>query len=127
MTQRMLTNQEITALAGTVVSKIEETGSVFSAMNDLTNSGAPKVTLTTMSAATTLLSFGAGAFNSLPISMPLALVAKGFAVGAVGQEAADGTYTWKDVAALSTAIASILATIPEPTGATKIAAALLLE
>ena len=127
MTQRMLTNQEITEIAGTVVSKIEETGSVFNAMNDLTVGGAPKVTLTTMSAVTTLISLIPAATNNLPIAMPLAKVAQAFAAGAVGQEAADGTYTWKDVAALSTAIASTLATIPEPTGATKIAAALLLE
>ncbi len=42
MTQRMLTNQEITEIAGTVASKIEETGSVFNAMNDLTTNGVPK-------------------------------------------------------------------------------------
>lgn len=95
----MLTNQEITEIAGTVASKIEETGSVFNAMNDLTANGSPKVTLTTLAAATSLLSFGASAFNSLPVSMPLAKVAQAFSAGAIGQEAADGIYTWKDVAA----------------------------
>lgn len=75
MTQRMLTNQEITEIAGTVASKIEETGSVFNAMNDLTTNGSPKVTLTTMSAVVTLTSFIPAATNNLPISLPLAKVA----------------------------------------------------
>ncbi|HQV87696.1 MAG TPA: hypothetical protein PLV19_11250 [Nitrosomonas sp.] len=52
MTQRMLTNQEITEIAGTVSSK----SSALNAMNDLATNGAPKVTLTTMSAGFSLVS-----------------------------------------------------------------------
>lgn len=43
MTHRMLTDQNITEIAGTVASKIAETGSVFGAMNDLTANGTPQV------------------------------------------------------------------------------------
>ena len=121
---RIYTPEQITEMAANVTSKVEETGSLVAAMDELTADGAPKVSLTALSAATTMLSFGANALGSVPASATLAMVANGYAAAAIGQESADGEYTWDDLAALSTAIGSTLMINPDPLPATKLAAVL---
>ena len=98
---RIHTPTQVTGMAENVGSIFEETGSLFAAMDKLTaDSTTPKVSLTAMSAVTAMLSFGTNILSLAPRIVTFAIVSKGLAAAAIGQESADGEYTWDDLAVL---------------------------
>ena len=110
---------QVEELTEQIVSKIHDGSSIATATEELTNEGAPSITLGTLSAITAISSLVVDVSGSRAASATMAQVSKQLAGINFLYELLDFEFDWHDVAALSTAVGANLLTNPSADPITK--------